>query len=455
MNQFSYNKIHFIAIGGSVMHNLAIALHKKGITITGSDDEIYEPALGKLEKYKINASTGWDAARITEDVDAVILGMHAKEDNPELLKAKELNIPIFSFPEFIYELSKNKQRIVIGGSHGKSSITAMIMHVLKENNKKFDYLVGAELPDFELTVGISDAPIIILEGDEYLSSKLDKTPKFLAYKHHIGVISGVAWDHKNVFPTFDDYTAQFDAFADQTPKAGTLIYNEEDSLAKIIGVKEREDVKAVPYKTHDAITEAGKTYLKVGNDTIAIKIFGKHNLQNINAAKAVCKAIGITEDKFYEAIANFSGASKRLELIAGANNSYVFKDYAHSPSKLEATTTALKQQFTDNKLVAIYELHTFSSLDGEFVKEYKNTLKAADQAFIFINPSNLKVSGGGEISEQQLKEAFKSDSLALFTDIEALKTKLKEVKAEGTTFAFMSSGNFQQTDLNTFAKELV
>ncbi|PTB91500.1 peptidoglycan synthetase, partial [Marivirga lumbricoides] len=272
------NKVHFIAIGGSVMHNLALALHKEGLKVSGSDDEIYEPAAGKLEKAGIKPENGWDAGRITADLDAVILGMHAQADNPELLKAKELGLKIYSFPEFIKKLSENKQRIVVGGSHGKSSITAMIMHVLKYAGKAFDYLVGAELEGFDLTVSISDAPIIIIEGDEYLSSKLDPVSKFLKYDHHIGIISGIEWDHKNVFPTLDDYTKQFDDFADKTPKAGSLIYCEADNLANIVGSKEREDVRKLPYNAHPSEIKDGKTYLITPDkDKVEVKVFGKHN----------------------------------------------------------------------------------------------------------------------------------------------------------------------------------
>lgn len=449
-------QIHFIAVGGSVMHNLALALHKRNIKVTGSDDEIYEPAASKLKSAGLDISIGWDASKLHKDMDAVILGMHAKEDNPELKKAQELGLRIFSFPEFIREVSANKQRIVVGGSHGKSTITAMIMHVLKSAGKSFDYLVGAELEGFELTVQISDAPIIVIEGDEYLSSKLDPQPKFLKYDHHIGVISGIKWDHKNVFPTFDIYTKQFDLFADKTPKAGSIIYCEEDNLANIVGAKEREDVVKIPYVAHEAQIKNGKTYLLTKEDgTIEIDVFGKHNLQNIRAAYEVCHILGITNAKFYEAIASFKGAKNRLELLAENDGVKVYKDYAHAPSKLNAAVNALHEQYPQGKVCVAYELHTFSSLDKDFLKEYKDTMANADVSFIYINPANIKIEDGNSISEEDLKEAFNETDLKLFTDEEELKKALELQKGKVSTFALLSSGHFGNLAIVDVAQNLV
>jgi UDP-N-acetylmuramate: L-alanyl-gamma-D-glutamyl-meso-diaminopimelate ligase len=449
-------QVHFIAIGGSVMHNLALALHKRNIKVTGSDDEIYEPAAGKLKAAGLNPSIGWKPDQLHEELDAVILGMHAKEDNPELKKAQELGLRIFSFPEFIREVSANKQRIVVGGSHGKSSITAMIMHVLKSAGKKFDYLVGAEIEGFELTVQISDAAIIIIEGDEYLASKLDPQPKFLKYDHHIGVISGIKWDHKNVFPTFEDYTKQFDLFADKTPKAGSLIYCEEDNLANIVGAKDREDVRKVPYSAHEAEIRNGETYLKTkDHGDVKINIFGKHNLQNIKAAQEVCDLLGVPADKFYDAITSFKGAKNRLELLAENNDVRVYKDYAHAPSKLNATVNALHHQFKHGKICIAYELHTFSSLDREFLKEYKDTLKHADVAFIYINPSNMKIEGDNKLNESDLKEAFNKSDLQFFDNENDLKNALEQQKGIVSTFAFLSSGHFGNLNLKETAQNLV
>ena len=450
-------KVHFIAIGGSVMHNLALALHKKGITVTGSDDEIYEPAASKLKNGGIEANVGWNPSKLTKDVDLVILGMHAKEDNPELAQAKELDIPLYSFPEFVRKWSENKQRIVIGGSHGKSTITAMLMHVLKKSGRAFDFLVGAEVEGFPLTVSLSDAPIILLEGDEYLSSKLEPVAKFLKYDHHIGVISGIAWDHKNVFKTFDEYTKQFDQFADKTPKAGSLVYNEEDNLVNIVGSKEREDVRKVPYKAHDAIIKEGKTYLKTNDHgEVPLKIFGHHNLQNISAALEVCKLIGLTEEKFYSAISSFEGAKNRLQVLAENNGSIAFKDYAHSPSKVGATVDALKKQYPDSHLVVAYELHTFSSLNREFIKEYKGTLDKADEALVYLNPKNLKLNDGNAFTQEDIQKAFDNNDLSFIQDDKELLSSLEKTKTEGKkVYAFLSSGKFNQLNLESTAEKLI
>ncbi|HET8858678.1 UDP-N-acetylmuramate--L-alanine ligase [Marivirga sp.] len=456
MDLNNIKQVHFIAVGGSVMHNLALALHKRKITVTGSDDEIYEPAAGKLKAAGLNASIGWNPDQLHNKLDAVILGMHAKADNPELKKAQELGLPIFSFPEFIREVSTNKQRIVVGGSHGKSSITAMIMHALKSAGKTFDYLVGAEIDGFELTVQLSDAAIIVIEGDEYLASKLDPQPKFLKYDHHVGVISGIKWDHKNVFPTFEDYTKQFDLFADKTPKAGSLIYCEEDNLANIVGAKEREDVRKIPYSAHEAEIKEGITYLKTkDHGKVKINVFGKHNLQNIKAAQEVCDLLGVPADKFYQAISSFKGAKNRLELLAENNGVRVYKDYAHAPSKLKATVNALHHQFSKGKICIAYELHTFSSLDKEFLKEYKDTLKHADEAFVYINPDNLKIAGENKIKEDDIKNAFNNPELQFFNDENELKKAMEIQKGKTSTFAFLSSGHFRNLDLKETAQILV
>jgi len=456
MNLNQIKQVHFIAIGGSVMHNLALALHKNNIKVTGSDDEIYEPASGKLKSAGLNASIGWNTDLVHKDLDSVILGMHAKEDNPELKKAQELGLPILSFPEFIREVSANKQRVVVGGSHGKSSITAMIMHVLQSAGKTFDYLVGAEIDGFDLTVQISEAPIIIIEGDEYLASKIDPQPKFLKYDHHIGVISGIKWDHKNVFPTFEDYAKQFDLFADKTPKAGSLVYCEEDHLANIVGAKEREDVRKLPYAAHDAEIKEGVTYLKTKDQgKVKISVFGKHNLQNIKAAHEVCNILGISDQKFYEAIATFKGAKNRLELLAENNGLKVFKDYAHAPSKLKAAVSALHHQYSNGKICIAYELHTFSSLDKAFLKEYKDTLKHADVAFIYVNPNNLKIEADNSLSENDIKEAFNKPDLQFFSDEDKLKEALEDQKGDVSTFAFLSSGHFGDLNLIESAQTLV
>lgn len=446
MSSNSHN-IHFIAIGGSIMHNLAIALHKKGHTITGSDDEIFEPSRSLLKTNGLLPNEeGWDTDRIHDGLDAVILGMHAREDNPELKKAQEMGLKIYSFPEYIYEQSIDKQRIVIAGSHGKTTITSIIMHVLKYNNRKFDYAVGARIEGFEEMVQLSDAPIIIIEGDEYLSSVKDKTPKFHKYHHHIGLISGVSWDHINVFPTEDSYVKQFDKFADATPKGGTLIYSEDDSLATVIGQKGREDIHEFSYKTHPHTIENGVTYLTHNNELIPVKLFGKHNLQNISGALTLLKRIGITEDMFYMAIQSFKGAHKRLELIGEKSDMSIYKDYAHAPSKVEATTLAVKEQYPERDLVACLELHTFSSLNKDFLDEYKGTMKYSNVPVIYYNPITLENKRLAPISKEEIKKSFGERNLEVFDDRDEMMEFLISQDWKNKNLLMMTSGTFNDLD---------
>lgn len=440
-------RIHFIAIGGSVMHNLAIALHKMGNKISGSDDEIFEPSRSNLEAHGLlPTQVGWNTDNITKDLDAVVVGMHAREDNPELLKAKDLGIKVYSFPEYIYEKAQDKQRIVIAGSHGKTTITSIIMHVLSYFDRKFDYAVGAHIEGFDTMVSLSDAPIIIIEGDEYLTSPLDKTPKFLKYHHHIGLISGIAWDHINVFPDEDEYVKQFEIFADATPKGGSLAYCEEDAMATVIGNKEREDVHRLPYQTHPHIIEDGETYLLHDNQKLNIKLFGKHNLQNLNGAKEVLKKIGISEDQFYQAITSFKGADKRLELVAEQNSSAIYKDYAHAPSKVKATTLAVKEQYPERELVACLELHTFSSLNKDFLKEYKGTMKYANFPVIYFNPKTIAHKKLEPITAEDIKQGFNEPRLQVFDDSQALLEFLKSQDWSNKNLLMMSSGTFNGLD---------
>lgn len=437
------------------MHNLAIELKEKGHTITGSDDEIYDPSKSMLEKHGLLPDKeGWDAGRITAKLDAVIVGMHAKKDNPELAKAQSLGLKIYSYPEYILEQSRNKQRIVVAGSHGKTTVTGMIMHVLQHAGRPFDYVVGARIPGFERNIRLSDAPIIIIEGDEYLSSPLDPTPKFLRYEHHIGIITGLAWDHMNVFPTFDDYVKQFDRFADATPKAGTLIFNETDDLAVVIGNKERTDVKRVAYGVHPHTVVGGKTLVNYGGHELELKIFGDHNMSNMQAALSLVKLLSIPKDYFYEAMVTFTGAHKRLNKLQETNSSTVFYDFAHAPSKVDATVKAVKKINPDRKLVAVLELHTFSSLNKDFIPLYKGSLKQADHAFVYINPHVLQTKGITNIDEAFLRDSFNKKDLVYSNNAEALANHLSTLKGKNTNYLFMSSGNLGGTDLQHLANEL-
>ena len=436
-------KIHLIAIGGSAMHNLALALHFKGYEVSGSDDQIFEPSKSRLAKHGLLPNKiGWHEDKITKGIDAIILGMHAKADNPELIKAKDLKLNIYSYPEYIYEQSKNKKRIVIGGSHGKTSITAMILHVLENMKIDCDYMVGAKLEGFDVMVKLTEsAPIIILEGDEYLSSPIDRRPKFHLYKPNIGVISGIAWDHINVFPTFENYVDQFRIFKNLITDC--IIHCEDDQeLNKLIG--EGGDCKTIAYSTPDHTIQNGTTYI----EQVPLKIFGNHNLQNLNAAKLVCNELGISSKDFLEQIKTFTGASNRLEKIKDNNNSAIFKDFAHSPSKLKATINAVKKQFKERKLIACMELHTFSSLNKDFLKQYSNSMNEADQAIVFFSLEAIKHKGLEPIKEDEIKSAFNNKELIVISDDVILKNHLKNINLENTNLLLMSSGNFNNMNLN-------
>jgi UDP-N-acetylmuramate: L-alanyl-gamma-D-glutamyl-meso-diaminopimelate ligase len=448
--------IHFIAIGGAAMHNLALALHEAGHRVTGSDDAIFEPSKTRLhQKGLLPEQEGWFPDKIHEGLHAVIIGMHAKSDNPELVKAKALSLPIYSFPEYIYEHSKNKQRIVIAGSHGKTTITAIILHVMRHHNRDVDYMVGAQLEGFDTMVRLSNtAPIIVLEGDEYPSSPTDPRPKFMHYHHHIGLISGIAWDHINVYPTMESYVQQFDNFADSTPKAGILIYNEGDDLSAMIGRKERDDVSSVEYSIHKHEIVNGQTFLITDYKKVPLQVFGKHNMKNIAAAKAVCNKIGINDEMFYKALPSFRGASNRLELVAKSNSVSVYKDFAHAPSKLKATVNAVRKQFPDRSLVAVLELHTFSSLNKDFLGQYRETFDHPQLPIVFINPKALSSKGLPEITEQEVQDAFENDQIRLITDAQELEALLKKQSWDYRNLLLMSSGNFGGLDIPALAKTI-
>jgi len=447
-------RIHFIAIGGSAMHNLAIALHKKGYQISGSDDVIFEPAKSRLDKYGLlPAEMGWEESRISTDLDAVILGMHARIDNPELLKAQELGIKIYSYPEYIYEQSKNKLRIVIGGSHGKTTITSMILHVLNYYNRDFDYLVGAQLAGFETMVKVTEAaPVMIIEGDEYLSSPIDRRPKFHLYKANVAVISGIAWDHINVFPTYADYTLQFEKFIDTIEENGTLIYCEADAdLTKIVS-KSQAKINKIGYAIPSHEIENGITYLLP--ERTALKVFGDHNLMNLNAAKEVCKTLNINAKDFDAAISSFTGAAKRLEVISADESTNVYKDFAHSPSKLKATIDAVKAQFTNRRLIACIELHTFSSLNKDFLKEYAGAMNQADEAIVFIDLKSFEQKRMEPFSEENVQQAFANPKLKFFNDAVKLKDYLLNLNYKDANLLMMSSGNYAGFDLYELAAAL-
>ncbi|RFZ90819.1 peptidoglycan synthetase [Mucilaginibacter conchicola] len=442
-------RVHFIAIGGSAMHNLAIALHKKGFNVTGSDDVLFEPSASRLKKYDIlPAQEGWYPEKITADLDAVILGMHARVDNPELLKAQELGIKIYSYPDYIYEQSKDKLRVVIGGSHGKTTITSMILHVLQHAGKKFDYLVGAQLEGFETMVGLShDAPVMVIEGDEYLASPIDRRPKFHIYKANIGVISGIAWDHINVFPTFDNYVDQFKIFADTIEPNGKLIYCQTDEVLNNMVAGLNVDAEKLPYNLPEYTISNGITSIASNGKTYPLQVFGEHNLLNMQAARLVCEALDITTDDFYTYISSFKGAARRLEVVGQNDNSTVFKDFAHSPSKLTATIDAVRTQFPDRKLIACIELHTFSSLNKDFLNEYAGSMDKADEAIVFIDRKTFEQKKMEPYPAEAVKAAFANDNLLFFNTPAELLTHLQKLDINNANLLMMSSGNFGGIDL--------
>ena len=455
--------IHFISIGGSAMHNLALALQQQGYTITGSDDEIYEPSRARLEKHGLlPAEMGWFPATVHADLDAVIVGMHARKDNPELAKAQEMGLPVYSYPEYIYRQSRQKQRVVIAGSHGKTTITSLILHVLKHHNRPFDYLVGAQIDGFEtmaqLTSDVdgSAAPVIIIEGDEYPSSPIDPRPKFLHYQPHIALISGLAWDHVNIYPTYDEYVDQFELLADGMPKAGILIFDETDNMLDVIGQKERADITKIPYEAHPGEIIDGQTFLITKQkEKVPVLVFGEHNMKNIAGAMTVLDKIGITEAQFYEAVPTFKGAARRLEKVASRDQRILFRDFAHAPSKVEATTEAVKHQYPNQKLLAAVELNTFSSLNRAFLDQYKGSLDAADEAVVYVNAHTLAVKRLEPITPDDVIAAFERPGLRVFTDTAELQTYLLSQRDAAEIFLLMSSGTFGGLDFDVLAERLI
>ena len=449
--------IHFIAIGGSAMHNLAIALNRKGERVTGSDDEIFEPSKSRLEKEGILPNNiGWDTTKITKDLDAIILGMHARIDNPELVKAKELNIPIYSYPEFLYQQSKNKLRIVIGGSHGKTTITSMILHALKKLNIEIDYMVGAQLDGYDCMVKITkEAKMIILEGDEYLSSPIDRRPKFHLYKPNIALLSGIAWDHINVFPTFENYLSQFRIFCDLIEENGSLVYNKEDHEVSKIAKEVKGNIKAIPYSTPTyKVNSDNGTTIQIANKEYPLALFGAHNLQNLMGAMLVLEKIGVKNADFIKSMRNFKGAGKRLQKVAEHKEFILFKDFAHSPSKLKATTSAVKEQFPKKKLIACMELHTFSSLQKSFLSHYKDSMKMADVAIVYFNPEVVAHKKLPPITKKDVLDGFGGNIIVVEKTNEVIRFIEKELNNR-TSLLMMSSGNFDGINYEDLSQKLI
>jgi UDP-N-acetylmuramate: L-alanyl-gamma-D-glutamyl-meso-diaminopimelate ligase len=447
--------VHFIAIGGSAMHNLAIALARKGYQVTGSDDEIFEPSKSRLQRDGILPKQfGWDINNIHNNLDAVIVGMHAREDNPELLQAKSLNIPIFSYPEYLYEQSKDKKRIVIGGSHGKTTITSMVLNACKSLNLNVDYMVGAQLEGYDCMVKLTEEnEIIILEGDEYLSSPIDRRPKFHLYKPHVALLSGIAWDHINVFPSFDNYISQFEQFISLIEKGGTLIYNTEDNVVDRISKEAKNEIGLIPYRKPNYSVDQCGAILDYKGQQFQLNIFGDHNLQNLMGAMKVCESIGIDNQSFLLSMKEFTGAGKRLEKVYENEVFTFFKDFAHSPSKLMATTYAVKNQFKERELVACMELHTFSSLNKEFLPLYKDAMSAADYALVYFNPEVVKHKKLPPITKNDIQNGFGGD-LIICDSSNQVRNYLNKINWTNKVLLMMSSGNFDGIDYAELANEI-
>ncbi|MCF8422878.1 MAG: peptidoglycan synthetase [Bacteroidia bacterium] len=451
-------RVHLIAIGGSAMHNMALALHEKGFKVTGSDDEINEPSKTRLKNAGIlPEEIGWFPEKLTSDNDAVILGMHAREDNPELIKAKELGLKVYSYPEYIYEATKDKTRVVIGGSHGKTTITAMILHVLNFHKIDTDYLVGAQLEGFNTMVKLTkEAPIAIIEGDEYLASPIDRRPKFHLYKPNVAILSGIAWDHINVFPTFENYVKQFEIFVNLIEPNGSLIYCNEDSELQKVAANSglSNNIEKIPYSIPKHRIENGITFIVEAQNEIPLQIFGNHNLMNLNGARLVCNKLGLNDSQFYDAIQTFTGAAKRLELVSKTNEFSFYKDFAHSPSKLKATTQAVKKQFEKREILACMELHTFSSLNETFLAEYNGAMNDADEAIVYFNPHTIAHKKLKPITDEQVLNYFNREDLRIFTNSNDLVIYLKSKSLKNHVLLMMSSGNFDGIDFKQLSTEL-
>jgi UDP-N-acetylmuramate: L-alanyl-gamma-D-glutamyl-meso-diaminopimelate ligase len=450
------NRVHFIAIGGSAMHNLAIALHLKGYKVTGSDDEIFDPARSRLEAYGLLPEKfGWFPEKLDNTIGSIILGMHARGDNPELARAKELGLKIYSYPEFLYEQSKDKLRVVIGGSHGKTTITAMILHVLQRCGVDTDYMVGAKLEGFDVMVRLTkDAKVMVFEGDEYLTSALDLRPKFHLYKPDIALVSGIAWDHMNVFPTFENYISQFRVFMEMVPREGALIYCDGDIEVRKTAMAAEGEMLKLAYGVPENRVENGKTVLQTAEGEFPLMIFGNHNLMNLEGARLVCNKLNISNSDFYKAISNFKGASNRLELIATRDGFNAYRDFAHAPSKLKATLEAVKEQFPDRKLIACFELHTYSSLNKDFLDQYAGSMEKADVAVVYFSPHALALKKLPMLSPDDIKESFQKQGLLVFSESAKFQEFLLGQEYTNTNLLLMSSGNYDGLNVKDFAEKL-
>jgi UDP-N-acetylmuramate: L-alanyl-gamma-D-glutamyl-meso-diaminopimelate ligase len=442
-------RVHFIAIGGAVMHNLAIALHKKGYRVTGSDDDIYEPSRSRLLQYGLlPEKSGWSPGIITADIDTVILGMHARADNPELKRAKEIGLEIKSFPEYLYEQTKSKKRIVVAGSHGKTTTTAMIMHVFKTLGIRFDYMAGSQIDGFETMVGLSnDSEIAVFEGDEYLTSPIDRRPKFHLYMPDIAILNGISWDHMNVFPTFENYVEQYKIYIDKITEGGLLIYFEGDSEVKKLAEETQNNIRKIAYRIHGYFQNKTGFFAATHNRVVPMKVFGEHNMQNLSAAKEACIAAGVHEDDFYNAISGFEGTAKRLQKLKENEKGIIYLDFAHSPSKVKATVEAILSRYPCRNIIACLELHTYSSLNIDFLTHYEGTMSGSTASFVYFNPHAVEIKKLKPVSKDDVATAFGGTNLNVFNDSKKLFETLRNTGLTSPVFLFMSSGDFNGHDI--------
>jgi len=443
-------RIHFIAIGGAAMHQLAIALHLNGNIVTGSDDEIFDPALSNLRRYElIREDYSWNPQAITKDIDLVILGMHARNDNPELLRAQELGIDIVSFPEYVYRASQNKKRVVIGGSHGKTTITSMIMHVLKECGRPFDYLVGSRVRGFDVMVSLNEKnDLIVIEGDEYLSSCLDMRPKFHHYHPHIAVVSGIEWDHINVFPEFDQYVDAFRTFVNELPGDGSIIWCGNDNNVSKLMSQYEGGAESISYSAVPHVVESDRVKVMCGAVPVPVNVFGEHNMLNMSAALEVCRRIGISDESFFSAISGFEGAARRLETIYDNDGLRIFRDFAHAPSKLKATVNAVKSRFPDEQLIAVFELHTFSSMNRKFLPHYSGALDLADDAAVYFSPHAFELKKLEPFTDAEIRDGFNNGNLSVLNDADSLLDFIRTNVKKPANVLLMSSGNFDNANFD-------
>lgn len=448
-------RVHFIAIGGSVMSQLALALHKKGYTISGSDDEIFDPSKSNLQAYQLlPEKMGWHPDKINHAIDAVILGMHAKEDNLELLKAQELGLKVYSYPEFIYQNAKDKKRVVIAGSHGKTTITAMVMHVLTALKMNFDYLIGAKLEGLDSQVKITNTnKVMIIEGDEYLSSPIHRQPKIMYYQPHITSISGIAWDHINVFPTEADYVKQFKRYIEELDTNCSLIYYKEDETLNTLVEQSPKKHKAIAYQTPAFSINNGQFEIEIDGKKTALNFFGEHNLQNMACAQLLCAQLDVSEADFYQHIQYFKGAARRLQLLKQGNNWAAYNDFAHAPSKVKASVNAVAELWQNRQLTALLELHTYSSLNATFIEGYTKTLHAADEALIYFNAHTLSIKRLPDLSVEAVQKVFNHPNLKVFTKKDELEKHLAQMQFENHNLLVMTSGNLSGLDVLKYLPE--